>query len=118
MAIEVKRVYQFIKEEKPRDAYAVLVDRLWPRGVSKQQLQIDEWAKDLAPSNELRKWYAHQDAFWPEFRRRYQEELKPLTGELEQLRRIAERQPLILLYGARDTEHNHAVVLCELLQHD
>lgn len=116
MAIELKRVYEFIKEEKTDKCYAVLVDRLWPRGISKETLQLDEWAKHLAPSNDLRKWYAHQEGRWPEFQRRYREELKPFRGELEQLKHISQRQCLILLYGARDTRHNQAVVLRELLQ--
>jgi uncharacterized protein YeaO (DUF488 family) len=115
MKIELKQAYQFIKEEKPEEAYAVLVDRLWPRGIRKAELALDEWAKHLAPSDALRRWYAHQPERWPEFRRRYRNELRPFAGELEQLRRLAERQPLILLYGAHDSEHNQAVVLRELL---
>jgi len=117
MAIILKRAYHFIHEPKPEGAYAVLVDRVWPRGISKEKLQLDEWAKHLAPSDELRKWFAHQTERWPEFRRRYREELKPFYGELEQLKRLSQRQCLILLYGARDTEHNQAVVLRELLLH-
>lgn len=116
MDIILKRAYYFIHEAKPEGAYAVLVDRVWPRGISKEQLQLDEWAKHLAPSDELRKWFAHQAERWPEFRRRYREELKPFRGELEQLKRLSQRQCLILLYGARDTEHNQAVVLREVLQ--
>jgi uncharacterized protein YeaO (DUF488 family) len=118
MEIALKRAYQFINEEKPEGSYAVLVDRVWPRGISRQGLQLDEWAQHLAPSNELRKWYDHELDKWPEFRRRYQQELVPFHGELEQLRRLAEKQRLILIYGARDTEHNQAVVLREMLQQE
>jgi len=116
MGIMLKRVYHFIHEDKPQESYAILVDRVWPRGVSKEKLQFDEWAKHLAPSNELRKWFAHQEERWPEFRRRYREELKPFQAELEQLKKLSKRRCLILLYGSRDTEHNQAVVLRELLQ--
>lgn len=118
MDIELKRVYQFVKEEKPKKCYAVLVDRLWPRGISKEKLQIDEWAKQLAPSNDLRKWFAHQEERWPEFKRRYRKELEPFAGDLEVLKHLSQRQCLVLLYGSRDTQHNQAVVLRELLLDD
>lgn len=116
MDIELKRAYQFIKEDKPENAYAVLIDRIWPRGISKQQLRLDEWARHLAPSDDLRQWYAHRIERWPEFKRRYRQELKPLACELEQLQNLAKRQRLILLYSARDPERNQAIVLHELLR--
>jgi uncharacterized protein YeaO (DUF488 family) len=117
MEIKIERAYEFYKKAKPEGSYAILVDRIWPRGISKEKLQLDEWAKHLAPSTELRKWFAHDANKWPEFRRRYREELKPLQCELEQLQEMAQRKQLILLYGAKDTEHNQAVVLKDLLQH-
>lgn len=117
MEIKIERAYEFYKKDKPEGSYAILVDGLWPRGISKEKLQVDEWAKHLAPSPELRRWFAHDADKWHEFKRRYREELKPLQGELEQLQEMARRKQLILLYGAKDTKHNQAVVLKDLLQH-
>ncbi len=98
------------------DGYRVLVDRLWPRGVSKEEAQLDEWAKELAPSPELRSWFGHDAARFPEFRRRYRDELVDHEAKLRELRRRAYTGSLTLVYGARDTEHNGAVVLAELLR--
>jgi uncharacterized protein YeaO (DUF488 family) len=99
------------------DGFRILVDRLWPRGVSKQRLQLDAWAKSLAPSTELRKWFAHDPDKWPEFRKRYRAELRELhaTGEIRELLASAKRnRNITLLYGAKDREHNEAIVLREL----
>lgn len=117
MAITTERAYEFYKHAKPQGSYAVLVDRIWPRGVSKEQLQLDEWARHLAPSTALRKWYAHDADKWPEFSCRYRKELEPLQAELQRLKEVSRHKRLILLYGARDTQHNQAVVLKDLLQH-
>lgn len=116
MSVQIERAYEFYKHEKPDGTYAVLVDRLWPRGIRKEQLHLDEWARQLAPSTQLRKWYAHDVNKWPEFQRRYQEELEPLKDELQRLRRLARQSHLILIYGAKDSEHNQAVALKALLQ--
>ena len=114
--VELKQICQLIREGKPSDAYAVLVDSVWPQSVSRQHLPIDEWARHLAPSEELRQWYARQKERWPEFKRRYEEELKPFFGELEQLRAMASHRRLILLSASCDSEHNQAVVLRDLLR--
>lgn len=94
----------------------MLVDRLWPRGVSKDEAHVDEWAKELAPSADLRRWFGHDPARFAEFRRRYRAELAAHEEEVQALRRRARRGRVTLVYGARDTEHNGAVVLAELLR--
>ena len=93
----------------------VLIDRLWPRGLDKQHAAIDEWLKDVAPSPALRKWFNHDPIRWQEFRRRY---LAELAGNeaLERLRRLSHEHHVTLVYAARDTEHNHALVLRDLLE--
>ncbi len=115
MAITIERAYEFHKHEKPKGTYVVLVDKLWPRGISKEKLKLDEWARHLAPSTELRKWFAHDDSKWAEFIRRYEAELIPLNDELQRLKEISRQKQLILLYGAKDTQHNQAVALKHLL---
>ena len=97
-------------------ARRVLVDRIWPRGVKKEQLGADLWLRDLAPSDELRTWFGHRPERWEEFRRRYREELAAQDGKLRELRGRARAGTLTIVYGARDTEHNDAVVLAELLR--
>jgi uncharacterized protein YeaO (DUF488 family) len=109
----LKRAYE---PPAPSDGYRVLIDRLWPRGVSKEQAQLDEWARELAPSSELRRWFGHDPARFDEFRRRYREELAGQDEKLRELRRRARVETLTLVYGARDSEHNDAVVLAELLR--
>ena len=113
MPVAIKRAY-----EKPQstDGYRVLVDRIWPRGVSKQELQLDEWLKELAPSDELRKWFAHDAEKWAEFRHKYRHELKRDSHQLESLRQRAAEHTVTLVYGAKDTEHNQAVVLKEVIE--
>ena len=100
----------------PSDGYRILIDRLWPRGVSRERAGLDEWAKDLAPSTELRAWFAHEPARFEEFRRRYAEELRAHREELAELRRRAREGTLTLVYSAADIEHNDAVVLAEVLR--
>jgi len=114
--IAVKRAYE---PPAPEDGQRVLVDRLWPRGISKARIQIDAWIRDLAPSTELRKWFNHDPARWEEFQRRYREELKApeRAALLDDLAARAREQLVTLLYGARDTEHNEAIVLQEILDH-
>ena len=111
--VRLRRVYEPAAED---DGYRVLVDRLWPRGVSRERARLDEWARDLAPSAELRRWFGHEPARFEEFRRRYREELLTHADELEVLRARARSGRLTLVYGARDTEHNDAVVLAEILR--
>ncbi len=113
MDVRTKRVYE---PAEAGDGYRVLIDRLWPRGVSREDARLDEWARDLAPSDELRRWFGHRPERFDEFRRRYREELAPHADELEELRGRARSGRLTLLCGARDTEHNDAVVLAEVLR--
>jgi uncharacterized protein YeaO (DUF488 family) len=93
----------------------VLVDRLWPRGVTKKAAALDFWMKELAPSTELRKWFSHDPARWEGFRQRYRRELRKHGAQLEALKAQASKRRVTLLYGARDTVHNEAVVLQEAL---
>lgn len=113
MSVRLKRAYE---PPAPSDGYRVLIDRLWPRGVARANAHLDEWAKELAPSAELRRWFGHDPARFTEFRRRYLGELAAREDELGELRRRARGGTVTLVYGARDTEHNDAVVLAELLR--
>ena len=110
--VKLKRAY-----EKPTadDGKRVLVDRLWPRGVKKTDAAIDYWAKELAPSTELRKWFGHDPARWEEFRRRYAAEIEAHREEFNRLRDLALKGPVTLVYAAHDETHNDAVVLREIL---
>lgn len=112
MAIKLKRAYA---EPAGSDGHRILVDRLWPRGVSKDKAAVDEWLKEVAPSNELRRWFGHDPAKWPEFQKRYRAELKD-NPALEELRRLAGKGTTTLVYSARDEEHNQAVVLKQVLE--
>ena len=112
MSISVKRVYD---PPAPEDGYRVLVDRLWPRGLTRAAAHVDLWLRDLAPTTGLRKWFGHDPARWPEFRRRYMKELGRHPDRLRQLRSLARKGPVTLVYSARDEAHNDAVVLRELL---
>jgi uncharacterized protein YeaO (DUF488 family) len=109
--LALKRIYE---PPSPGDGRRVLVDRLWPRGVSKAKAHLDAWMKDVAPSTELRRWFDHRPERWPEFRRRYFDELasNAALGALEQM---AAAGPVTLLYAARDTTHNEAAALAEYL---
>jgi uncharacterized protein YeaO (DUF488 family) len=111
--IRLKRAYEPASAE---DGYRVLVDRLWPRGVSKKQAKLDEWEKELAPSSELREWFGHEPGRFADFRRRYIDELRGNAPRLTALRRRATTGTLTLVYSAHDSEHNDAVVLAEVLQ--
>ncbi|MCT3284330.1 DUF488 domain-containing protein [Lactiplantibacillus pentosus] len=115
MQLKLERIYT-----KPvdTDGYRLLVDRLWPRGISKVNAQLDDWVKEIGPSTELRKWFNHDPEKYPEFVKKYQAELddNPITPEF--IRQVAEqlaKQPVILLFGAKDETHNQAVVLQEYL---
>ncbi len=115
MEIEVslKRVREPASDS---DGYRVLVDRLWPRGVSKSAADLDEWAKELSPSDELRRWFAHRPERFEEFGRRYRLELEQQRDRLSALRRRARQGPVTLVYGASDPAHNNAVVLARVLR--
>ena len=113
MEVRLKRAYE---PASASDGYRVLIDRLWPRGVSREQAHLDEWARELAPSTELRRWFAHDPERFEEFKRRYAAELAAQEEKLRELRRRARQGTLTLVYGARDTEHNDAVVLAEILR--
>jgi uncharacterized protein YeaO (DUF488 family) len=113
MDIRLKRAYEPASRS---DGYRVLVDRLWPRGVSKERARLDEWDKELAPSAELREWFGHQPNRFAEFRRRYIGELCGDRSRLTELRRRARAGALTLVYSAHDSEHNDAVVLAEVLR--
>lgn len=110
--IQIKRVYDDASES---DGYRILVDRIWPRGVSKEKAKLDEWDKVLAPTTELRKWFDHDPEKFEEFSHKYKEELKAQLDGLKRLCELAKHQTLTLLYGAKDEKHNQAVVLKEVL---
>ena len=114
MDIQRKRAYD---PAGPTDGYRVLIDRLWPRGLSRNQAKLDDWEKELAPSTELRQWFGHDPGRFEEFRRRYIDELRSQRPRLTALRRRAARHgTLTLVYSAHDTAHNDAVVLAEVLR--
>lgn len=115
MAVDVhtKRIYE---PPSADDGYRVLIDRIWPRGVSKQNAHLDEWAKELAPSAELRKWFNHQPDRFDGFRERYRAELQAHKEELRRLRRLASERRVTVVYAARDERHSNAAVLSELLR--
>ena len=113
MDISLKRAYE---PPSPDDGYRVLIDRLWPRGVSRSRAHLDAWAKELAPSAGLRQWFGHDPERFEEFRRRYIEELRDKRPRLAALRRRAREGKLTLVYSAHDSEHNDAVVLAEVLR--
>lgn len=110
---KIKRIYEKSEDD---DGYRILIDKLWPRGVSKERANLDLWMKDIAPSNELRKWYNHELDKWPDFKSRYLTELQEKKDLLKQLKiMIKFHKKVTLLFSAKDEEHNNAVVLQELL---
>ena len=106
--IRIKRAYEAPAQS---DGARVLIDRLWPRGVKKERLAMDQWAKELSPSTELRRWYGHDPTRWQEFRQRYAAELHHHTDLLDPLRALARKGPITLVYSARDEAHNNAVAM-------
>jgi uncharacterized protein YeaO (DUF488 family) len=112
MEIKLKRVYEKSTKE---DGTRILVDRLWPRGLTKQKANVDMWMKDVAPSTELRKWFHHDPEKWIEFKKRYQIELENKEEQIEVLKKQLQEGTVTLVYGAKDEEHNEALVLKELL---
>lgn len=110
--IKLKRAYEAPAKS---DGLRILVDRVWPRGVTKEKLSLHEWKKELAPSAKLRGWFGHDPARWAEFKKRYRAELKG-NKELQELKRLAEHKTVTLVYGARDEKHNQAEALKEFLR--
>ncbi|HKO81372.1 MAG TPA: DUF488 domain-containing protein [Chitinophagaceae bacterium] len=112
-SIRIKRIYE---PAEAKDGFRILIDRLWPRGIKKENAPIDRWVKSAAPSTELRKWFAHDPAKWETFQKKYKEELKK-TGALDELIAYTQKyKKVTLLYAAKDKQHNQAIVLQELLQ--
>lgn len=110
--VRLERAYERADRD---DGRRILVDRLWPRGVSKDDAAIDEWLKELAPSTQLRKWFAHDPARWTEFRRRYAKEIREHSDLVTHLRKLAREGPVTLVYAAHDEVHNDAIVLRDAL---
>jgi uncharacterized protein YeaO (DUF488 family) len=115
MNIKLKRVYE--KPDKD-DGFRILVDRLWPRGLTKEKASVDLWLKEIAPSTELRKWFGHDPAKWKKFRARYESEIRHNSEVFTVLKQKTREDAVTLLYGARDQEHNEALVLKQLLEKD
>jgi len=113
MNLKIKRVYE---PSDKNDGTRVLVDRLWPRGMTKAKAGVDIWLKEVAPSAELRKWFGHDPDKWTEFKKRYRVELEVNDEQVARLREEIKKGPVTLLYGAKDEEHNDAVVLVEFLR--
>jgi uncharacterized protein YeaO (DUF488 family) len=110
--VRLKRAYE---APDPRDGRRILIDRLWPRGVSKEHAALDGWMKEIAPSTGLRKWFGHDPSRWAEFRRRYSEEVHQHMDLVDQLRSIARQGPITLIYSAHDDVHNDAAALREFI---
>src|SRR5690606_14066397 len=114
MTVKIHRIYEFTE---PQDEIRILVDKLWPRGISKEEARLDDWWKDVAPSTKSRKWFRHETSKWEEFREKYIEELRNQKEQIGQkLSALDLDKPLVLLYGARNKERNQAVVLKEFLE--
>ena len=112
MSLRVRRVYEPVSDD---DGVRVLVDRLWPRGLSKEGARVDLWLKDIAPSHELRRWFGHDPAKWKEFRRRYAAELALVPDTVGQVRTLASRGPVTLLFASQELEFNNAQALLAVL---
>ena len=111
--VQTKRIYE---PADRADGYRVLIDHVWPRGVSRERAQLDEWARGLAPSDELRKWFDHVPERFPEFRARYRRELSRHAEPVDELRSRAKKGRVTIVYAARDEKHNNAAVLAELVR--
>jgi uncharacterized protein YeaO (DUF488 family) len=112
--IKIKRVYEPPADE---DGFRVLVDRLWPRGLTKEKAKLNQWMKEVAPSDELRKWFSHDLGKWEEFKKKYSKELHGKRGLLDEIKQLEkEHRTVTLLYSAKDTERNNAVALKEILE--
>ncbi|MDX9738754.1 MAG: DUF488 domain-containing protein [Candidatus Dojkabacteria bacterium] len=112
--INLKRIYEPYSKS---DGYRILVDRLWPRGISKEKAKLDIWLKDIAPSTELRKWFNHDPKKWADFKKKYKAELKDKKEYLEEIKNAdKEHKVVTVLYGAKDEVHNEAVVILEVVK--
>jgi uncharacterized protein YeaO (DUF488 family) len=111
--VRTKRVYD---PAEPADGHRVLIDHVWPRGLTRERARLDSWVRELAPSDELRKWFDHDPERFDEFRSRYRDELAAQAGRIDDLRRRAASGTLTIVYAARDREHNNAVVLAEIVR--
>jgi uncharacterized protein YeaO (DUF488 family) len=111
--IKIKRAYDPLSSD---DGKRILVDRLWPRGIEKEDAAIDEWLKDIAPSTELRRWYSHDPAKWGEFKKRYKIELKDKIGIVDRLRQESKKRTITFLFSAKERELNNAVALKQFIE--
>ncbi|HET7361854.1 MAG TPA: DUF488 family protein [Salinimicrobium sp.] len=111
--IKTKRIYD---EYAKKDGYRILVDRIWPRGVSKEDAKLDDWNKEIAPSDHLRKWFDHKEERFEEFKKRYKKELEDHHDDLKEIKKVAKEKTVTLLYGAKDEKMNQAVVLQDVLK--
>lgn len=113
MNIKIKRVYE---QPEKKDGQRILVDRLWPRGLTKEKAAVDLWLKEIAPSTELRKWFDHDPEKWQRFRRRYETEIRKKEDLIQVLKQKAQSGTITLIYGARDEKHNEALVLKQFIE--
>lgn len=113
MDIRIKRIYD---EAAKDDGYRLLVDRVWPRGMTKEHAHVDEWNKEIGPSTALRKWFGHEPDKFPEFSKRYTKELQRMGTAMDNIRALARKRRVTLVYSAKDEEHNQAVVLKEVIR--
>jgi len=113
--IQIKRIYTGAAKS---DGIRILVDRLWPRGIKKEAAHIVEWAKDIAPTTELREWYGHDPDRWPEFKKKYKAELKHNEATVAFIEKYQQEELLTLVYATKDEDHTHAIVLKEFLDHE
>ncbi|WP_079528909.1 DUF488 domain-containing protein [Halobacillus hunanensis] len=116
MSIVLQRIYD---EEKRTGGHRILIDRVWPRGISKEDADLDQWMKEIAPSSSLRKWFAHDPDKFDEFKQSYQQEIEQSSerqDKLAELKEMAANERLVLLFAAKETKYNHAVVLKELIE--
>jgi uncharacterized protein YeaO (DUF488 family) len=111
--LKVKRIYE---TESSADGRRILVDRLWPRGIKKEEVKVDEWLKEIAPSDELRKWFAHDPSKWQVFKKKYAHEVGGKPDLIQQLRKESRKATVTLVYSAKDSEHNNAVALKEIIE--
>src|SRR5512135_2901215 len=110
--IKIKRIYD---PASPDDGKRIYVDRLWPRGMKKEEVKMDEWLKEISPSDDLRKWFGHDPSKYAEFKRRYRKELEKHSEVLERIRKEGRKETVTLLFSAKDAEHNNATVMKEIL---
>lgn len=112
--IEIKRIYE---APEKTDGFRILIDRLWPRGIKKEDAAIDLWLKEIAPSNTLRKWFNHDAEKWPEFQKRYAQELEDKQDLIDEIKEKAKNENVTFLFGSKEMEHNNAVALLNIIHH-